>query len=395
MSEMYEDGFREEYGEHEYANFVACQKKLEAMSEWITGVRGMQVTALADPMSVEERYNDPTNRIGKDILLDTADNSGLILNAEGVSECLRQCALPSLLGTSGIGGTGIGRVTKHFLAIGISAFLTAARSESQILKRAGKVASVVSMQYEYMPPSELLEICEKLENQFGKPEFIGGSISHDLTTAKFRFPEAAPDVTAAYNKLLIAAGKPATAQLTPVVEFRTSDTSGEAARLITYLQDSTASMYSLIPLGEGVKVVHTPPDETGANGRKTCMEKFEEEAATLYAKTGAEIQTLIPAMLNTHIRYPANSLIGLCKSNRIPQKWGGLVEEDVRDIYGQQGCTFLDLYLLLTEVTSHAVNEGNSPQSKRIIELEEILSKIARSPHKWTQYDKPGTVSWS
>lgn len=396
--EMYEDCYRKEFGEYDYTEFIREQQKLEDASEWIEGVRDMRVIPMENPMSVELRAADPTNTIKKEILLDTADNAGLMVESLQATECLRDCAMPSLLGTAGFSGPGVFRVDKANLAIGITAFLTGSRAESRLLKRAGKVAAVVSKQYEYMPPTELLKICEDLEQQFGRMEFMGGSISHSMTSAKFRFPEATAEITQAYNKVLLAANRPITAEFTPVVEFRTSDTSGASAQLITYLQDSTTSVYCLLPLGEGVKVEHSPSKYTKGVGRHAAisgMEKFKEEASTLYAKTGDDIRTLIPAMLDTPIHYAGNAVIGLCKYIKIPQKWGGLLEEEARDLYGVEGCSFLDVYMLLTEATSYAVQEGFSPQSKRIIDLEEGLSKIARNSACWTKYDNPGTVSWS
>ena len=237
-----------------------------------------------------------------------------------------------------------------------------------------------------MPISELLATISKMEQEFGYAEFMGGSISHDRTYAKFRFPDSAEEITDAYNKALRAAGRQSVGKLTPVVEFRSSDTGVEAARLIPFLEPD-AGKYNLIPLLEGVSVNHQ--NSAGI----TCMEKFQQDAMTLYAQMGSEIQTLIPAMLSHDVHYPGNAVVGICNHLRIPQKWGGLAEEDIRTMY-PAGCTFLDLFMGLTEVTSYAVQEGYSPQSMRIINLEEGLAKLAKNRHLWSKFDLPGTVNW-
>lgn len=393
MSNMAFDVFREEFGFGEYELFLAKQQELEQKSRWICDVDNMSVIPVGDSMEAYSIFRDPKNKIPQDILVDTAENAGLILQYMGQKECLRDCAMSSLQRTVGLTGPGYSWLTKYNLAQMLSYALTGSRSNSKLLLRAGKISAVLSGSYEYMAPTVLLDICKDLEQQFGSMEFMGGSIAHNLTTAKFRFPDAAPEITNAYNKILLAAGRPATSILTPVVEMRTSDTADEAARLITYLEPDR-NRYCLIPFGDGIAVKHQPPKEYVNSNRISCIEKFRQETQTLYAKAGDEIQSLIPSMLNTMIHNAGNAIIGLCKYINIPQKWGGMIEEDARTMYAQ-GCTFLDLYMLLTDVTGLAVQEGYSPQSMRIINLEEGISKIARNHWVWTKFDQPGTVSWT
>lgn len=328
-------------GEDEFKELKAKQKEMETFTSWENNISDMEVLAMAEPMDVEVRYTDPTNTIPKDILLDTCENSGILLSYGGTIACLRNCAMPSLLNTAGISGPGIGRAKKEQLAIGLSAFLSDSRQESRIMTRAGKISAVVSKQYEYMPSSELLEICEDLEDTFGAMYFRGGSISHDLTTAEFAFPDVAPQITTAYNAVLANAGRPNSKEaLVPIVQFRASDTSSEAAKLTTFLKMGAR----LVPIG-GFKVPHVAPLEYDQNhNRISCVDKFRQEAATLFAKFEYDIKDFLPKMLETEIQYPGNCFVGLCKYAGIPQKWGGIIEENLRsDWPDNSGCTFLDI----------------------------------------------------
>lgn len=378
-------------GNQEYDAMKQAQLALEGETIWEDGISGFSVLPLATPMDAEVRANDPTNTIPKEILLDTVDNAGIMLAYEGKEVCLRSCALPSLQTTARISGGGISRVEKTQLAIGLTAFLTGARNHSRVLTRSGKVAAVLSAQYEWMPISTLLEICDTLEKQLGPAEFIGGSVSHALTVAQYKYPDAAQEITDAYNSILVSYKRPTSPDLIPVVEFRASDTSGEAAKMLTYLKSGGI----LIPLG-GFGVVHVPPNEYGANGlRLTCMDKFREEAATLFSKMKYDIADSLPKMLDTKIDHPVNCFIGLCKYANIPQKWGGLVEEEIRYTFPDGAdCSFLDIYEALASVTARAVEDGYEPYSMRVLELEEGICKVLKNRSSWKKYDLPGTVAW-
>lgn len=391
--EIYQDEFYKGFqGDSEYDAMKQIQLELESHSEWERGISDFAVTALDNPMEVEIRMLEPTNTIPKEILLDTADNAGIMLVYEGREVCLRSCALPSLAATANISGTGISKAEKTKLAIGLTAFLSTARRNSQVLTRAGKVAAIVSADYEWMPISLLLNVCDNLQNQFGKAKFIGGSVSHSLTVAQYEYPEVSDAITDAYNSVLIAHGHSATKSLVPVIEFRASDTTGEAAKLLTYLKSGSI----LYPLG-GFKVVHIPPREYHDNGlRFTCMDKFEAEANTLFSKMEYDITDSLPRMLQTKIDHPGNCFVGLCGYANIPQKWGGRIEEEIRANYPDGSeCCFLDIYEALASVTALAQEDGYESYSQRVLDLEEGICKVLRNRASWKKYDLPGTVAWS
>lgn len=389
----YKDNYFRGFGHGEYEALKAEQIALEAETTWLYGVTApLRVQPLSDPMAAELMFADPKNTISKEILMDTVENTGLMLEYAGQTACLRDCAIPSLLGTAGISGLGIGRTAPDQLAIGITAFLTGSREKSTIMFRSGKVAAVLSSHYHHMPISELLTVCESLENTFGEAKFVGGSISHSMTTAEFEFPKAAAKITAAYNSVMTTAGRPTYGQIIPVVQFRASDTSSAAASMLTYLKIGPGH---LLPIG-GFKVDHKTPMQFRNGVRMTPMDKFAEEAELLFAKMEYDIADLIPKMLATSISYPGNSFVGLCKYAGIPQKWGGLIEEDVRaDWPNMSECTFLDIYEELTRSTALAIRDGFDPFSKRVLTLEEGIAKIARNRNSWKKYDLPGTIAWT
>lgn len=390
----YEDAYYKSFTTGQYAELRAEQEALEGMTTWEDRVNGMSIIPLSTPMDVEVRSIDPANKISKEILLDTADNLKLMIAYSGKEACLRDCAMPSLLSTVEIRGSGVFRPNPEQQAVALTALLTGCRENSRIMTRAGKVSAVVSHRYEPMPISNLLDICDGLEFLFGRADFQSGFVSHGSTVCQFEYPEAAADATKAYRKALSIAGRTiaADAQITPIIEFRSSDTSGEAAKLLTYLKLAPGQ---LMPIGEGVKVPHTAPLEYNDDGtRMTAMQKFSNEAQLLYSQLEYDIGDMIPKMLQTQIDHPVNTYIGLCKYAAIPQKWGGEIEEELKsDWPDHSGCTFLDVYEAITKVTAKAVEE-NDPHSQRLLDLEEAISRIARNRAIWKKFDLPGTVAW-
>ncbi len=391
---LHEDAYYESFTAGQYGDLKTAQTNLEKETIWESHVSGMEVLPLSTPMDVEVRSLSKTNHIPKEVLMDTQENLGLMLRYNGKEECLRDCAMPSLLSTVEVRGSGVFRPDKERQAIALSALLTGCREFSRVMTRCGKVSAIVSHRYEAMPISELLDICDGLELLFGKAEFYSGCVTHSSTVCQFRYPEAAADATNAYRKALAANGRilGPNEEVVPIVEFRSSDTSGEAAKLLTYLQLSPGH---IMPLGEGVKVAHTAPLEYDSTGvRISAMRKFANESQLLYSKLVYDIGEIIPKMLQTEIEHPANTFIGLCKYAQIPQKWGGEIEEEIRlDYPDGSECTFLDIYEAIAKVTAKAVEE-NVPHSSRLLDLEEAISRIARNKAIWKKYDLPGTVAW-
>ena len=74
-SEMWKDEYFENFtsGETAYQELRKAQKALEAESTWIPGVQDISIDPLDTPMEAEVRSLDPTNRIPKEVLLDTVD----------------------------------------------------------------------------------------------------------------------------------------------------------------------------------------------------------------------------------------------------------------------------------------------------------------------------------
>lgn len=383
------DAYEVCFGPNQYDDLLTELTEIEQESHW-QEAKFLRVHPLPDSAIF------PMTGMDMEVLEDTAQNTNLMLEADGEIHCLRTTAISGLHDLSGLVGPCFQKLgkraaeTKEVVAeifnLGIENY---GRGKSNVLHRCGKVSCVASGQYEALPMLELLDIVDRIQDDLGSAQFLHGGVSHAVTTANFRYAAKADEITDLY-KLTLGSGNNLVRSLTPLVEFRSSDTKQEAARLIPQFEAETNYGGKLtIPFGSSVKVVHKR-----AADRTEQMGSFEEEARMIYAKMQNDIRKVVPKMANTVIHHPGNAVIGLCKYAAIPQKWGGKIEEEVREMYEPDTCSFLDLYIALTQATALARTDGVSVTSLRMLELEDGISKIAKNSSKWTAFDLPGTVKW-
>lgn len=383
---LYYDNYFCAYLPGEYEELKAEQARIESESEWVPCHTPLVCKASPDPIEALAKISDGS-KTPYEIYCDTHENTGLILEYEGKEVCVRTSAMPSLISTAGFNGPAMSRTPPEKLATVLSIGLETARGTSYILERGGKASAVVSESYERMPISEMLSICDELEDSFGPGDFTAGNISHSLTMAMWKFPTMAQKFTDDFNQRLRQAGRPPVSEMTPVVQFMSSDTSLDAAKLQTFVK---ASDGTLLPLGI-VAVKHDGRQKTDR------LEQFKDEVHGLFSRMRTELPSLIGDMLDTPIHHPRNTFVALCLYARIPQKWGGDIEGELADEFPDNcsDCTFLDIYTAMTRTITMAINSGNPLYSRRVLDLEEGIGKVARTPSKWTQYDLPGTVDWN
>lgn len=383
------DAYEVCFGPNQYDDLLIELTEIERESYW-REVKFLRVHPLPDNVIF------PLSGMDMEVLEDTAQNTNLMLEADGEIYCLRTTAISGLHDLSGLVGPCFQKLGKRaayskqvradIFNLGIENY---GRGKSNVLHRCGKVSCVASGQYEALPMLELLDIVDRIQDDLGSAQFLHGGVSHAVTTANFRYAEKADEITDLY-KLTLGSRNNLVRSLTPLVEFRSSDTKQEAARLIPQFEAETNYGGKLtIPFGASVKVVHKRTAD-----RAEQMGSFEEEARMIYAKMQNDIRKVVPKMANTVIHHPGNAVIGLCKYAAIPQKWGGKIEEEVREMYEPDTCSFLDLYIALTQATALARTDGVSVTSLRMLELEDGISKIAKNSSKWTAFDLPGTVKW-
>lgn len=300
---LYEDSFLKEFGPGEFPDLKKLAADMEADAQWFP-IDGCAFVAIDSPMRVQEILGDPTNlgySLPNEVLLDTADEENAqlgvnFINDRGVEvmECIGASALPSIYSNvAGLRGDRWNKVPAPDKAGAINHLVPTAGTII-VRKANGKVRAMVSPKYQPMAIPELLQITENLDAYLGTAEFASGFVDHSVTVCKFLYKDIAKDITDAYRDILAMHGRTLShdAEIIPVVEFRSSDVTNNAAQLLTYLQLAPGH---LMPVGEGVRVNHVAPVDFDENGnRKTALQKFKEDSQLIYSRLEFEMNEMLP-----------------------------------------------------------------------------------------------------
>lgn len=380
-----------------YDQFIQEQKDLDDPShKFYVETKGMELKPFDLPTDVLARLSEAGNTYPPEVLYDLVEGSGFAIEVDSRWFPLRECAMPSLK-SSAEPGNGTFWLPKARQASHMTECLQAhpRRSYHRVLISHGGVAAIVSPKYMEIPIAEALGAVENLDIYFGEPKFIQGYVSHSLTTAIFEYPESTKLATDAYGKLLASAGRTLTGDITPVLEFRSSDTSGEACKLLPYLKWRGRYM----PVGKGVHVRHELSRKVDENGnRLDGLALFEKGIQSIFSIMMEDMEKLVNTLLSIPVNYPGNTFIGLCKFAQIPQKWGGEIEMKVRREFpdNRPGCTMLDLYDTLLEAIQAGVEEAEGRYTVPVLNCMENIGTIPYKAETLVHsLDHAGTTAWS
>ena len=121
---IHEDLWFQNYDKDEYLELRKAQKELEGETYWVHDIEKITILPLDNPMDAWNRFNSSGNSIPHEILTDTVENCGLMVNFDGREECMRDCAMPSLMSTIDVRGAGLYRPEKAEQAVALTALLT-------------------------------------------------------------------------------------------------------------------------------------------------------------------------------------------------------------------------------------------------------------------------------
>lgn len=369
------------------AGLLAEVHEMEENSSWVADIRsaGMELEAIDGPLfakDVSERYH-----LNYELALDTADNgTGLILDAGGRYELVRETARPSLCETAKLYGSALGRMTPYLFAETINNGLTVAKGSTLMLMRYGKASALHSNAdggYQVMPISELLKITiDMIQRRFGTGDFIQGYNSHGYTSAVWELPDAQQKILSLYEKALSGIGSRYPINFMPAIRFASSDTAASCASLepVFYLSKTNC----FVRFVDGVRVKHTK------RGKDSAMTAFEDQADDLFARF-EESADVISKLAGITIYNGCNCVVSLCKKLGIAKKYGESARQEMEHLTaGGNAVTAHDLYLCMTEVIAEAEN-CNATQTV-LQNLQEALAKVPRAD--WTEHDVGGVVSW-
>ena len=333
-------------------------------------VTPLEAQALADKYGFED----------VELVIDTIQSTGMLIEFNGETYLLRDTAIKSLLDTTvratGAGLSDLKKENPEAFADVLNLILTVAKKTSVICVKDGKVSAVLSDRYSILHMNELLTTTkDKLEERFGEIQFVEGHMAHGFMFAKFSMPEYKDEITVLYDKLVEKSVYGL--DFMPVIGIHSSDTGVDSASLDSYLQTKSGMM---IRINKGIKIKHV-----GAT-----MEKFEEALKVCFAKFIDSAKAM--AELSTkEMRYPKNVFMEACKKTKLPKKLCSEALEGFGYYVGdEETATALDIYMGISEVLLYA--KRDNPSEATISMYEDELASMLR--YNWDELDMPGEHKW-
>lgn len=316
-----------------------------------------------------------------DVLIDTMENTSLLMNVNGDSYPVRSCALKTVLERARISGYALNKVSKAVFAEILNYCMGVASGDSLIKIADEKVSAVHGgdpKDYAVMEMLPLFEhVCDYINREFPGNHFVTAHFDHSMATAIWRLDGQADKLLDTYRREVAAKGLNPNG-IVPALRFSTSDVGMSGANLYPIFLQSNSDR--IIPLGYPIKTEH----KHGVD-----MDYFDKQLNLLYARfcDAIEAQT---KLLNVEVRYPSTTMLGVLKKIGAPKKASYEALDYFIAIHGNTPCTAYELFMQMSDVIFSAQCDGAT--GIRIAQLEEI---IARALHvNWSDYDRPGDFKW-
>ena len=372
-SKIYADNFKCSFGNSD--QFLDFLKERKEKSLWMKAPsNSLQFKPLEKDSELGSLYMQLYQSNGSaEILVDTMENTSLLLSVNGADYPVRSCALKTILERARISGNALGKVSKSVLTQILNYCLDVATGDSLIKVADDKVSAVHGGDPSDYAVLEMLPMFQSVKD-FLDDEFPGNS----FLTAIWSLDGQANDLLDTYYQELAANGLSRKVNVTPGLRVTTSDVGVSGANLYPILLNKHGD--KIIPLGAPIKTEHS----NGVN-----LDKFEAQLKLLYARFRETIEKH-KKMMGIEIRYPKNTMLGVLKHIKAPKKASYEALDQFLALNGEQPCTAYELYLAMSEVIFLIQCEGAS--GVRIAQLEECIAKAVHV--KWSEYDHPGDFKW-
>ena len=381
-SKIYADNFKCSFGNSD--QFLDFLKERKEKSLWMKAPsNSLQFKPLEKDSELGSLYMQLYQSNGSaEILVDTMENTSLLLSVNGADYPVRSCALKTILERARISGNALGKVSKSVLTQILNYCLDVATGDSLIKVADDKVSAVHGGDPSDYAVLEMLPMFQSvkdfLDDEFPGNSFLTANYDHSVVTAIWSLDGQTNDLLDTYYQELAANGLSGKVNVTPGLRVTTSDVGVSGANLYPILLNKHGD--KIIPLGAPIKTEHS----NGVN-----LDKFEAQLKLLYARFRETIEKH-KKMMGIEIRYPKNTMLGVLKHIKAPKKASYEALDQFLALNGEQPCTAYELYLAMSEVIFLIQCEGAS--GVRIAQLEECIAKAVHV--KWSEYDHPGDFKW-
>ena len=211
-----------------------------------------------------------------EILVDTMENTSLLLSVNGADYPVRSCALKTILERARISGNALGKVSKSVLTQILNYCLDVATGDSLIKVADDKVSAVHGGDPSDYAVLEMLPMFQSvkdfLDDESPGNNFLTANYDHSVVTAIWSLDGQANDLLDTYYQELAANGLSGKVNVTPGLRVTTSDVGVSGANLYPILLNKHGD--KIIPLGAPIKTEHKADELVSAF--LNCKGKWEQ-----------------------------------------------------------------------------------------------------------------------
>lgn len=382
MSETmcYADGFSASFqGQQEYLRFL---REREENASWHSlPTKEVRFEAIDEGSASGRVLYDWYRLQGKEgVILDTMENTRLLLKMKDQVYPVRSCAIATILSRARISGHALSKVKKDVLAR-ILNYCVSVASGNALLRLSDEKISAMhggdESEYAILAMPQLFEaITEQLDHDFNSYHFMGGHYEHAMVTAVWSFPDNG-ELTDAYEETAKELGV-SIGNYVPAVRFSSSDVGISGANLYPMLLDEASGRS--IALGSALCLEHS---------NKASLEDFKKQLALLYPRYTDAIAQL-GRLMEIGIEYPYQTMLRVMKRIGVTKRLAYRAAELWKAQNGEKPCTAYDLYLGICEAEFLLQCDGAS--APKVAQMEENISRALKV--RWEEYDYAGDVKW-
>ena len=382
MSETmcYADGFSASFqGQQECLRFL---REREENASWHSlPTKEVRFEAIDEGSASGRVLYDWYRLQGKEgVILDTMENTRLLLKMKDQVYPVRSCAIATILSRARISGHALSKVKKDVLAR-ILNYCVSVASGNALLRLSDEKISAMhggdESEYAILAMPQLFEaITEQLDHDFTSYHFMGGHYEHAMVTAVWSFPDNG-ELLEAYEETAKELGV-SIGNYVPAVRFSSSDVGISGANLYPMLLDEASGRG--IALGSALCLEHS---------NKATLEDFKKQLALLYPRYTDAIAQL-GRLMEIGIDYPYQTMLRVMKRIGVTKRLAYRAAELWKAQNGEKPCTAYDLYLGICEAEFLLQCDGAS--APKVAQMEENISRALKV--RWEEYDYAGDVKW-
>jgi len=382
MSETmcYADGFSASFqGQQECLRFL---REREENASWHSlPTKEVRFEAIDEGSASGRVLYDWYRLQGKEgVILDTMENTRLLLKMKDQVYPVRSCAIATILSRARISGHALSKVKKDVLAR-ILNYCVSVASGNALLRLSDEKISAMhggdESEYAILAMPQLFEaITEQLDHDFNSYHFMGGHYEHAMVTAVWSFPDNR-ELLEAYEETAKELGV-SIGNYVPAVRFSSSDVGISGANLYPMLLDEASGRG--IALGSALCLEHS---------NKATLEDFKKQLALLYPRYTDAIAQL-GRLMEIGIDYPYQTMLRVMKRIGVTKRLAYRAAELWKAQNGEKPCTAYDLYLGICEAEFLLQCDGAS--APKVAQMEENISRALKV--RWEEYDYAGDVKW-